>query len=201
MSTAVAQPVTYGLDASIARFTVARYQRMIETGILDANDKVELLEGYVVLKMPRNPTHGGTIDIAGATLRPLLPAGWFLRGQQAVALSDSQPEPDFAVVRGNPRTYLSRHPGPSDIGLVIEIADSSLVRDTADKARIYARAGVVCYWIINLVDRQVDLFASPSGPTAAPAYASVRTYRPGDLIPLTLDGTPVGPVPAGDLLP
>jgi hypothetical protein len=201
MSTAVAQPVTYGDAASIARFSVARYQRMIETGILDDNDKVELLEGYVVLKMPRNPTHDGTLDIVGATLRALLPGGWFLRGQQAITLTDSQPEPDLAAVRGTVRTYVTRHPVPADVGLLVEVADSSLLRDKADKARIYARAGIVCYWIVNLVDRRVEVHTQPSGPTPAPAYASVQAYQPGDLIPLALDGVPVGPVPAADLLP
>src|SRR5881396_3518646 len=95
-----ATPVTYGLDASIPRFSVARYQRMIETGILTAEDKVELLENFVVLKMPRNPPHDSTLQ---RMLRPLmrsLPAGWDLRIQSGIVLPDSQPEPDFAVVRG-----------------------------------------------------------------------------------------------------
>src|SRR5437773_9038796 len=114
-----ATPVTYGHDASIARFSVARYQRMIEAGILTADDKVELLENYVVLKMPRNPPHDSTLQ---RMLRPLLrplPAGWDLRIQSAVALSDSQPEPDFAFVRGSAADYERRHPGPADIGKLI----------------------------------------------------------------------------------
>src|SRR3954453_5670377 len=101
MSTGTAQPVTYGLDASIAKFSVSRYQRMIEAGILTAEDKVELLENYVVLKMPRNPPHDSTLQ---RMLRPLLrslPAAWDLRIQSAVTLADSQPEPDFAIVRGS----------------------------------------------------------------------------------------------------
>src|SRR6516225_1676275 len=139
-------PMTYGRDASIARFSVARYQRMIETGILTPADKVELLENYVVLKMPRNPIHDGTIDVVRAGLGNRLPAGWWLRIQQTVVFSDSQPEPDFAVVRGTPRTYLAHHPGAADAGLVIEVADSSLLRDQRDKTRIYARSVIVCYW-------------------------------------------------------
>src|SRR5262245_62962957 len=137
------QPVTYGHDASIARFSVARYQRMIETGILTSEDKVELLENYVVLKMPRNPPHDGTIDLVSETLTPVVPKGWRLRVQLSVVLSDSQPEPDLAIVRGDARTYTSRHPGPADIGLIVEVANSSLLRDQRDKARIYARAGII----------------------------------------------------------
>src|SRR6201987_2118569 len=98
--TPTATPVTYGHDASIARFSVARYQRMLETGILTPDDKVELLENYVVLKMPRNPPHDGTIDLLKAAIPGCIPAGWLLRIQQTLVLSDSQPEPDFTVVRG-----------------------------------------------------------------------------------------------------
>lgn len=199
--TPTATSVTYGLDASIARFSVARYQRMIETGILTSQDKVELLENYVVLKLPRNPPHDGTIDLVKAALPAPLPSGWMLRIQQTVVLSDSQPEPDFALVRGNPRSYLSRHPAPPDVGLLVEVADSSLLRDQRDKTRIYARGGIVCYWIVNLVDRRIEVFSQPTGPADVPAYNSFQIYQPGDDVPLVLDGVAVGSVPAAELLP
>jgi Uma2 family endonuclease len=201
MTPATATPVTYGQDASMARFSVARYQRMIETGILTAADKVELLENYVVLKMPRNPPHDGTIQVVEETLRPVIPQGWRLRTQLTVVLTDSQPEPDFAIVRGNARTYLARHPAPADVGLLIEVADSSLLRDQRDKTRIYARGSIPCYWIINLIDQRIEVYTQPSGPTPIPAYQSFQTYQPGDAIPLVLDGAPVGTVAASDLLP
>jgi Uma2 family endonuclease len=196
-----ATPVTYGLDASTFRFSVARYQRMIEAGILTPEDKVELLENYVVLKMPRNPLHDGTLDLVKAALLPQTPSGWLPRIQQTVALSDSQPEPDFAFVRGDARAYLTRHPGPADVGLIVEVAESSLLRDQRDKARIYARGGIPCYWIINLVDRRIEVYTQPSGPIAVPAYASFQFYQPGDSVPLVLDGNTVGTVPVDQLLP
>jgi Uma2 family endonuclease len=188
------------LDASTATFTVARYQRMIEEGILTSEDKVELLENYVVLKMPKNPPHGGTVDLVKAALGSL-PSGWLLRVQQTVVLADSQPEPDFAVVRGNARSFLKRHPTPSDVGLLVEVADSSLLRDQRDKTRIYARAGVVVYWIVNLVDAQVEVYTQPSGPAVLPTYQAFHSYRSGDHVPLVLDGAQVASVPAADLLP
>src|SRR5207253_8662178 len=117
-----ATPVTYGHDASIARFSVARYQRMIETGILTSEDKVELLENYVVLKMPRNPPHDSTIQQTLEKLFPYRPAGWGLRVQSAIVLSDSQPEPDIAFVRGSAADYKTRHPSAADVGLLIEVA-------------------------------------------------------------------------------
>ncbi|HEY7428405.1 MAG TPA: Uma2 family endonuclease [Gemmataceae bacterium] len=201
MTPTTATPVTYGHDASIARFSVARYQRMVETGILTADDKVELLENYVVLKTPRNPPHDSTIQRMLEKLFPRRPAGWGLRVQSAVALADSQPEPDFAFVRGSAADYENRHPGPSDTGLVIEVADSSLPRDQRDKTRIYARGGIPWYWIVNLVDQRIEVYSQPSGSTAVPAYHSFQTYQPGDAVPLVLDGATVGTLPAADLLP
>src|SRR5262249_27239198 len=154
--TLTANPVTYGLDASIARFSVARYQRMVETGILTADDRVELLENYVVMKMPHNPRHDGTIDLVKAALDGKLPPGWLLRIQQAIVLGDSLPEPDFAVVRGTPRSFLTRHPTPSDVGQLMAVADASLLPDQRDKTRLYARANITSYWLINMVDSRID---------------------------------------------
>jgi Uma2 family endonuclease len=195
------QPATYGRDASYPRFSVARYQRMIANGDFTAEDKVELLENWVVLKMPRNPPHDGTIQIVSEVLGPYIPTGWRLRNQLTVVLSDSQPEPDFAVVRGDVRTYLTRHPTAADTGLIIEVADTSLLRDQRDKTRIYARASIPVYWIINLVDRRIEVYTQPSGPTAVPAYGAFQTFQPGDAVPLVLDGATVGNVPAAELLP
>ena len=192
--------VTYGMDASIARFSVARYLRMTEEGILTADDKVELLENYVVLKMPRNPPHDGTLDFITEVLRPLLPSGWRCRDQKALVLPDSVPEPDICVARGDARTYLTRHPTAADVALVIEVADSSLLRDQRDKTRIYARAGIPLDWIVNLPDRRVEVYSSPTGPVAAPQYQSFATFQPGDTLPLPLDATTVS-VPVADLLP
>jgi Uma2 family endonuclease len=129
-----------------------------------------------------------------------LPAAWDLRVQSAIVLGDSQPEPDFAVVRGSPADYETRQPGPADVGLVIEVADSSLLRDQRDKTRIYARAALPCYWIVNLVDRQIEVYGQPSGPTTVPAYGSLQLYQPGDSIPLILDGATAGTVAVSDLL-
>jgi Uma2 family endonuclease len=199
--TTMAQPVTYGRDAAIAQFSVARYQRMIETGILTPEDRVELLENYVVLKMPRNPLHDSVLQ---RMLRPLLhalPGGWDLRIQSALTLPDSQPEPDFAVVRGSAADYERAHPRPADVGLVIEVADSSLLRDQRDKTRIYARADIPCYWIVNQVDQRLEVYTQPSGPTPVPAYGAFQTYQPGDAVPLMLGGSPAGTAPVADLLP
>lgn len=201
MPAVATQPVTYGQDASWARFSVARYQKMVETGILDTNDKVELLEGYVVLKMSRNPPHDGTVMVVSDAVLPRLPLGWALRTQMSVELADSQPEPDGAVVRGKSRDYTKRHPLASEVGVAIEVANTSLLRDTKDKARIYARAGIPAYWVIDVANEEILVYTQPSGPTDAPSYADMVNIRPPDAVPLVLDGTTVAMIPAKDLLP
>ena len=186
----------------VRRFTVDEYHQMIQAGVLDEDDDVELLEGWIVPKMARNPTHDGVVSMVMTdVLTPRLPRGWFCRGQSAITTADSEPEPDVAVVRGTSRDYLVRHPMPADMALVIEVADSSLSRDRSHKAWIYAAAAVPVYWIINLVDHQIEVYTDPTGPDAAPVYRAHQDYQAGDLIPFVVDGREFGPIPAQELLP
>src|ERR671939_923995 len=104
-----------GTMAGFRRFTVDEYHRLTELGILTEDDNLELIEGYLVLKMPRNPPHDGTIHRVLKRLVKLLPPGWDVRVQSAVTLVDSEPEPDLAVVREDPCGYLTRHPTAADI--------------------------------------------------------------------------------------
>jgi len=186
----------------VRRFTVDEYHRMIQAGILGEDDDVELLEGWIVPKMPRNPPHDGMISIIMLdVLTPRLPADYHCRGQSAITTIDSEPEPDIAVVRGPKRIFLTRHPGPADMPLLIEVADSTLDRDRTHKARIYANGNVPVYWIVNLADNQIEVYTDPTGPDPAPAYRMRRIYRPGDMVPFIVDGRELGPIPEQELLP
>jgi Uma2 family endonuclease len=187
--------------AGFRRFSVAEYHKLIEIGILTEDDNLELLDGYLVHKMSRNPPHDAALQLIQETLPRLLPAGWCLRMQSAITLSRSEPEPDAAIVRGNARTYSTHHPGPADIGLVIEVADSTLDGDRIDKGRIYAEAGIACYWIVNLVDRQIEVYTLPSGATTAPAFAQRQDHSLGDDVTLLLDAATVANIPVRELLP
>lgn len=191
---------TYLDDAFIGTFSTARYDQWVQEGILSDEDPFELLENCLVKKMPRDPAHDGTIDLVSAALAGV-PAGWFVRVQQALALADSRPEPDLAVVRGTRRSFLTQHPAPSEIGLLVEVANTSLLRDQRDKARIYARASVACYWIVNIDERRVEVHTGPSGPCDSPAYASVEHFVPGQSVRLVLDGVEVARLAVADLLP
>src|SRR5215212_6010614 len=127
-------------------------------------------------------------------LTPLMPAGWFVDSQAPLPTAESVPEPDVLVIRGDRRQYMAegRHPGPGDMGLVVEVSDSSVSTDRGTKRRVYARANVAQYWIVNLVDRRVEVYTDPSGPGDDPAYRQQRDYGPGDEVPVLLDGQEVG---------
>lgn len=183
------------------RFTVAEYHRLLETGILGEDDDVELLEGWIVPKMTRSPAHDVAIELVDAALRAVLPAGWRVRIQSAITTSDSEPEPDLALVRGPIRSATGRHPEPREVGLAIEVSESSVETDRENKGRLYARAGVPYYWFVNLADSQVEVYSDPSGPVAPSGYGSCRVYLKGQMAPLVLDGQECGLLAINDLLP
>jgi Uma2 family endonuclease len=186
----------------VPRLTVEGYQRLIREGLLTEADRVELLEGFLVPKpVTRHPPHDNAIELITDLLAVLLPAGWRRRVQLAITTADSQPEPDFAVVRTSARQRQGRHPAASEVGLVIEVADSSLDSDREHKGRIYARASIPVYWIVNIIDRQVEVYTSPSGPADEPAYNARQDFTPGQDVPLVLDGVEVAHIPVADVLP
>jgi Uma2 family endonuclease len=185
----------------VKRFTVDEYHKMIDADVFADDERFELLEGWIVPKMSRNPPHDVTIVLLQTLLASSIPRGWHVRSQSAITTRTSEPEPDFAVVRGEARDYLKRHPGPSDIALAIEISESSLDRDRALKSRIYARAGVPAYWIVNVAGRCVEVYTDPTGPAKSPSYRSRQVVEAGGELSLMLDGREVARVAARDILP
>jgi Uma2 family endonuclease len=184
-----------------ARITVDQYQRMIEFGILGEDDAVELLDGVIVQKMPRNPPHDSTITRGQRRLLALVGDGWSVRPQNAITLADSQPEPDLAVAVGPDGRYDDHHPRPDELLLVVEVADSSLDRDRNYKLPIYAAASIPVYWIVNLVDRQVEVYTDPTGSTTQPTYRDRRDCTIDDSVPLVGFGSAPLSVLVRDLLP
>jgi Uma2 family endonuclease len=204
MSTATAAPVAaepYGGMTYMRRFTLDEYHELIRANILTEEDPVELLEGYLVLNMPRSPEHDFAIRTLNTRLVRLVPDTFTVSNQCAATLTDdSEPEPDFTVARGNETTYRGRHPAPADMALVIEVSASSLARDRGEKARIYARAGIPVYWIVNVEDKQIEVLTQPSGPGDAPAYARREVFAVGTSAPVVLDGVTVGTVAVADIM-
>lgn len=185
----------------VRRFTVEEFLQMFESGLLPDAEHSELLEGWIVTKMVKNPPHEVSLVLTSTELGRVIPQGFHVRNQSSTRTSDSVPEPDLSVVRGKPRDYLKRHPGPGDTPLVVEISDTSLRQDRTLKARIYARAKIPVYWIVNVVDACVEVHSDPTGPDPAPSYRQRSEFRDDAMIPVVIEGVEVGRRAARDLLP
>lgn len=164
------------------RFTVEQYHRLIDAGVLDHGEPVELLEGWVVEKMTRKPIHDAIIQQLIASAAGWCPTGWSVRPRCAITTLRSEPEPDLAVVRGAAKVYRDRHPTPADVALIVEVADSSLTIDRDWKRLIYADAGIAHYWIINVVAWKVEAFSDPTGSGESAAYRKSASLGPGDFV-------------------
>jgi Uma2 family endonuclease len=207
-SAAISRP-HFKADAGFHTWTGEQYDHFVETGVLTKEDKVELLEGYVVQKMPANPPHDFAVTTTAKVLNRVVPAGWTTRNQVGARLTESRPEPDVSIARGTGRDYIARQPGSADLGLVVEVSDSSLARDELDKTRIYARDSIPVYWVVNLVNRRVEVFTDPTGPNPPaglpggpdPHYRTRQDYPAGTAVPVVLDGATVGTISVDELLP
>jgi len=188
------------LPFPVHRLSVAQYRALSEAGVLAEDDRVELLEGVIVPKMNASPRHSSTVHAMHDVLRAALPQGWSLRLQDVITTGDSQPEPDLAVVTGTHRDYAGSHPTAAQTALVVEVADSSLARDYA-KRRIYSRAGIPIYWIVNLVEQRVEVYTDPASTDSEPAYRRRDAYSATDSIPLVIGSREITHIKAAEILP
>jgi Putative restriction endonuclease len=180
--------------ADLYRMSVREYEKI---GPLLDTEKVELINGLVVNKMPQSPPHCVTDDLCRAALAAVIPAGWYIRSNKPVRLTSvaSEPEPDQAVVRGKIRDYLERSPGPKDIRLIVEIAESPF--DKEGRAWIYGASGIPVYWLLNIPGQELSVFFDPT----TNGYASKTVWKPGQTIGLWIDDVLVGEIPIRDLFP
>ncbi len=178
------------------RLSVAQYHQMIASGILTSDDPIELLSGWLIQKMTKNPPHRIATRLVREALEALIPTDWYVETQEPITLSDSEPEPDVAIIRGNTRDYQDCHPGPDNIALIVEVADSTLDRDRTLKQTIYAQAGIATYWIVNLVDRQLEVYTKP----APKGFQSKLIFSKGS-IDVLLEGQKIGTLAIDDLFP
>jgi len=183
----------------IARFSVDQYHRMVESGAFTEDDRLELIEGWVVQQMAKGPGHEYAVGQGEELLRAHVPAGWHVRNQAPITLTRSEPEPDLTIVRGDRATYRRRHPAASEVALVVEVSDTSLDTDRI-KGKTYGAAGIAEYWIVNLVDRCVEVHTLPD-PASESGYARRRTFRADEVLALHLAGQDLGMLPVADLLP
>jgi Uma2 family endonuclease len=180
------------------RITVDQYERMLETGILRDGDPIELIDGMLVSKMPKSPEHGSPIRKLSTIIPRMLTAGWTWSAQEPIRIPDyDEPEPDFAVLAGSHDDYDHRHPIAGEIAIVVEVAVSSLADDRGIMLETYATAGIPVYWIVNVKDRQVEVYTQPQPA----AYGSHVFYKTGQRFPVVIDGNQVGEIAVEDILP
>jgi Uma2 family endonuclease len=180
------------------RWSRREYERLTDQGFFRADERLELIEGQLIFKEPQNTPHVAAVALAADALRAAFGPGWFIRQQFPIALDDwSEPEPDISVVPGSPRDYLPAHPDRPV--LIVEIAESRLGFDRGTKAPIYARAGVADYWIVNLVDRVLEIYRDPQRSGRQWRYRSGERVGPdGEVSPLAAPGVRIR---VADLLP
>ncbi len=182
----------------VFRIPIDRYERMASLGELGEDDRIELLHGVLTRKMTKGTYHEACCLLCRRAIERIAPAGFIVRVEGPVRIPEySMPEPDLSVARGDVRDYLARHPGPGDVVLAVEIAETSLAVDRGLKRDLYAAAAIPNYWIVNLVDRRIEVFADPGDG----AYATALVVGEGDSWELTVDGTVWGRIDAATVLP
>ncbi len=185
----------------VRHWTRTEYYKMGESGIIGPSERVELIEGEIIAMTPQDTPHAVAGSLVEEVLRVAFGPGFHVRSQRPLSLGpDSEPEPDAAVVRGSARDYLKAH--PTTAVLAVEISDATLPFDRGKKAALYARAGIPEYWILNLVDRVLEVYRDPGPSPARPgdhAYRSVRYFGPSESVtPIAL---PTASIRVADLLP
>jgi Uma2 family endonuclease len=176
------------------RWTRAEYDRLIELGVLHEDEPIELIGGELIVAEPKGAEHYTATVKTARALEAAFGPGWYVRAEGPVGLDDdSEPEPDVAVVPGSVEDYSREH--PSRPVLTLEVADSSLALDRRRKGSLYARAGLADYWILNLVDRVLEVYREPTADAAAPfgwRYARVEVFDASARVtPLAMPGVSV----------
>lgn len=185
------------------RLSVERYHAMAETGILDAGDRIELLEGLLVAKRAKHDPYILATELALGALTRAVPVGWYVSMQNPLTIAEasSEPEPDAKVVRGTPRDFKGRRVVGNDVALVVEVSDSTVRDDQTTKKALYALASIPFYRIVNLPANRIEVYSDPTGPDPVPDYRRRSDHGPDESITLVLDGQEVARIAVRDLLP
>ena len=190
----------------VYRLTVDQFDGMVRNGTLDEDEPVELLNGLLVTKMPKNPRHRVATRKVVRALEGVLPAGWFVQKEDSLVIPPGNKwEPDVAIVRSELEFDTERDAAAADCCLVIEVADTNLFRAQSEKLPAYAAAGIPFYWIVNLKGGNppgsglVEVYSDPD--QAAARYQARLALQPGDEISVVIDRREVGRIAVADILP
>ncbi|MBR8828133.1 MAG: Uma2 family endonuclease [Gomphosphaeria aponina SAG 52.96 = DSM 107014] len=167
---------------ALAKWSVEDYHQIVKTGIM-SDRRVELLDGKILEMSPEAPLHRRINDSVAEYLRDKFTGVAKVYESHPITLTDSEPEPDIALVKLPVSEYKSRHPYPSDIYLLIEISDTTLEKDLNQKQNIYAQAGILEYWVIDVKAKKLIVFQNPSTDN----YELKQTYRKGEITTLAFE--------------
>ena len=201
MSTITRQPpqrAARWIPKRLARLTVDQYEAMVHTGVFTKRDRFTLINGFLVAKVPKSPGHTFIAKNLARKLKGLVPSGWDFRIEDAIRLPDSKPEPDISMARGDIEDYAERDPGPADLAMVVEVADSTVTEDR-QMAKVYGPAGIPVYWIVNLKARQVEVYTLLKRRGTS-GYGKPRVFKAGQSVPVVIEGVEVGRIAVADIL-
>jgi Uma2 family endonuclease len=169
---------------------------MSEIGFLAPDERTELINGQILLMASKGIPHVTSLHLLANELRDQIGDTALVRTQDPIQLDDwSEPEPDLVIVRDTVLDYADRHPRPSDLELVVEVADSTLKQDCEIKDKLYAQAGITDYWVLDLKNRQLHIFRNPTptGYTSHLILAEPNQIAPLSFLTLTLSLTAILP--------
>jgi Uma2 family endonuclease len=180
------------------RITVDEYERIIAAGVLEDPGRVELNDGYMVDKLGKNAAHRWTTKETLKALDRRLPPGWTSQKEEPLRIPEyDEPEPDIAIIRGTDADYRHRIPTGADAALVVEVFETTLSQERGRKRAAYATAGIAVYWIVNLVNRQVEVYTRP---LKGRGYRSRKVLKPGQEIPVVVAGQSLGTIAVNDIM-
>jgi Uma2 family endonuclease len=176
--------LTLTVEPTVVKYwTVQEYHRMSEMEVLAPNERTELINGQIVLMASKGTPHVTSLHLLADELRDRLGNTALVRTRDPIQLDNwSEPEPDLTIVRGTVLDYADRHPGPSDIELVVEVADFTLKQDCKIKDKLYAQADIADYWVLDLKNRQLHVFRNPT-PTGYTSHLILT--EPNQIAPLS----------------
>ncbi len=193
------RPPASWIPKRLVRLTVDQYEAMVDSGVFTKRDHFTLINGFLVAKVPKSPRHTFVTKNLARKLQKHIPAGWDIRIEDAIRLSDSKPEPDVSIARGDIEDYAEHEPEPADLAMVVEVAASRVSEDRL-MAHLYGAAGIPVFWIVNLKSHQVEVYTL-SRRRGRSVYGRPRVFKMGQSVPVMIEGTEMGRIAVADILP
>jgi Uma2 family endonuclease len=192
-ATKASKPTIEPQEPNLYRLSVKHFLQMVEAGIVKEDEPVELLGGLIFEKSVKRARHNFGVGSLAEHLRDIVSPGWIVREEKSLDLDPfSRPEPDIVVARGSHDIYCHHDPTAKDLALIIEVADSSYMKDRGWKWNLYAAAKVPVYIILNIHDRHMELYRKPFGRGETARYRETEVFDESSFLPVVIEGKELG---------